>query len=576
MLINPLFLFSTVAIASLLTLCPVLAGELHEAVERGDIDEVERLIAQGHDVNKKDQHGSPPLHGAAVKGYEAIAELLINQGARVNRRGSGNDTALHWAAYEGHEAVAKLLIAHGADLNANIKGGGTPRDWAQSDKMVELLVSAEPPVPEGVAVSAAASPKRIWIGYVVVGSAAGLIALAYVPAMVRRAKKRRQARPKESEQLTPSRDVTMLNKGDPPVRIDPKSITHAFVAVTHNDIGHSDTATKAVADLNRACQPRLWGTEFKARFVSFAVNSGPDGFPDPTAVPVALEKVGLSPTSSIVVNTMTVSFDKGRTESKVLSGFGFRDQNPKIILPYGDACIPSSSSKGSQPEPSPTLLRARGRNFTIYDNFGRFSQAALRDRDAALYLEESKKFLSITEKLDEFMKRNTPEKSFAVAVPKSFIVCPKCKLEYSFQQTLSVIDAAPDNSVSCPQCGAQAILYVYSNPSTEDVRPEDVQLLKAFSRYQAQFWWEQKSWDEVECSFTCKEKIKRGGGFYTFNKEVTCAKCAKELFGSDEKILQDLRKDRNYWGPGLLDRAREWALTHKREAQHFLEEFRAQ
>lgn len=115
---------------------------------------------------------------------------------------------------------------------------------------------------------------------------------------------------------------TVINQADadPPLKIDPASITHAFIALTHADISHSDKVSSKIADLNRHCQPQLWNVQFRAKFVTFAVNAGPSGYPDATGVGSALESVGLKPPYSVVVNLMTISLDGGRTGTNILSG----------------------------------------------------------------------------------------------------------------------------------------------------------------------------------------------------------------------------------------------------------------
>jgi len=136
---------------------------------------------------------------------------------------------------------------------------------------------------------------------------------------------------------------TVVNQGDddPALRNDPASISHAFVALTHADLSHSEKVGGEVAKFNRHCQPRLWSVQFKAKFVTFAVNAMDSGLPDATSVGPALESVGLKPPYSIVINTMKMSLDGGRTYSKVLAGFAYRDNEPKIILPRDDGCVPA-------------------------------------------------------------------------------------------------------------------------------------------------------------------------------------------------------------------------------------------
>lgn len=51
---------------------------------------VERLIAQGHPVNIRDNAGWLPLHEACIHGHIEVVNILINNGANVNDRGGAN------------------------------------------------------------------------------------------------------------------------------------------------------------------------------------------------------------------------------------------------------------------------------------------------------------------------------------------------------------------------------------------------------------------------------------------------------------------------------------------------------
>ena len=100
-------------LVSLFALSSVQAGPLHDAADKGNIDEVKRLIAQGANVNAKDKHTVTALHWAADQGHTAVVELLIAEGADVNAKSKDGSTPL-WAATDGgHKDVANLLKRHG-------------------------------------------------------------------------------------------------------------------------------------------------------------------------------------------------------------------------------------------------------------------------------------------------------------------------------------------------------------------------------------------------------------------------------------------------------------------------------
>ena len=58
------------------------AGPLHDATMKGNIDQVEGLIAKGADVNAKGSDGRTPLHIAAGNGHSHMVKLLKRHGAK--------------------------------------------------------------------------------------------------------------------------------------------------------------------------------------------------------------------------------------------------------------------------------------------------------------------------------------------------------------------------------------------------------------------------------------------------------------------------------------------------------------
>lgn len=120
-------------------------NSLFEAVEKGDLAQLELLISKGADVNLKDPNGLTPLHIAAKEGHVDIAAFLIKNRAEVNARaGEYGLTPLHWAAWKGHKRVVEMLIDAGAQVNVHTAAGHTPFriavDFGHID-IVRLLMS---------------------------------------------------------------------------------------------------------------------------------------------------------------------------------------------------------------------------------------------------------------------------------------------------------------------------------------------------------------------------------------------------------------------------------------------------
>ena len=113
-------------------------GALFQAVKDINIEATKQAIADGADVNAKDQNGRTLLQLAALKGHKEVVELLIAEGADVNAKTNSGWTPLAVAAVRGQEVV-ELLIAKNANVNAKNNGGETPLDKAKKPKIIDLL-----------------------------------------------------------------------------------------------------------------------------------------------------------------------------------------------------------------------------------------------------------------------------------------------------------------------------------------------------------------------------------------------------------------------------------------------------
>ena len=97
---------------------------IHQAAKDGNIEAVKQHLADGTDVNAKDDNGRTPLHKAAEEGHKEIAELFIAAGADVNAKNNLGGTPLHEAVDEGHTEIADLLRKHGGKTQEELKAEG--------------------------------------------------------------------------------------------------------------------------------------------------------------------------------------------------------------------------------------------------------------------------------------------------------------------------------------------------------------------------------------------------------------------------------------------------------------------
>ena len=128
--------FSAVAVATMLSApvlmfgSPVLADPIHDAAKAGDVEKIERLIAEGVDVNHTDLADKTPLHWAADAGHTEIVQVLIAKGANIDARDFTNVTPLQLGILGEHAAIVGLLVANGADVNATDADGVSVLDDA--------------------------------------------------------------------------------------------------------------------------------------------------------------------------------------------------------------------------------------------------------------------------------------------------------------------------------------------------------------------------------------------------------------------------------------------------------------
>ena len=95
-----------------------------QAAMDGNINDIEKFIAKGTNVNIQDKSGYTALHYASRNGRTQAVKVLLENNAFVNcTTKSGKETPLHRAAYMGHLDIVKLLYGNGASLNMqNIDG----------------------------------------------------------------------------------------------------------------------------------------------------------------------------------------------------------------------------------------------------------------------------------------------------------------------------------------------------------------------------------------------------------------------------------------------------------------------
>ena len=116
-------------------------AQLIQAAKDGNLSAVQTALANGADINAKDNDGWTPLFFAADAGHKGLVELLLASKAEVNAKSNAGNTPLHKAAHNGHKDVTELLLANKADINAKDEDGSTPLHEAA---MGEPIDKSEP------------------------------------------------------------------------------------------------------------------------------------------------------------------------------------------------------------------------------------------------------------------------------------------------------------------------------------------------------------------------------------------------------------------------------------------------
>jgi len=99
------------------------------AAEKGDTQQVLKLLKEGTDINAADENSRTALHWAAAHGLEALAQGLLGAGADINAADAFGMTPLHYAASQ-NVKVAKVLLANGAQVNVRNEDGDTALAYA--------------------------------------------------------------------------------------------------------------------------------------------------------------------------------------------------------------------------------------------------------------------------------------------------------------------------------------------------------------------------------------------------------------------------------------------------------------
>jgi len=100
------------------------ASEICEAVDKGDLAEVRRLLDQGVSANSRGSIRASALELASANGNFVLVELLMSRGALATNQ------ALQWAVQKGDVRIVQKLLAQGAEATSKDSNGVSPLFFA--------------------------------------------------------------------------------------------------------------------------------------------------------------------------------------------------------------------------------------------------------------------------------------------------------------------------------------------------------------------------------------------------------------------------------------------------------------
>ena len=101
-----------------------MTKEWKSAVHQGSLDELQRLLTGGADIDARDEHGQTALMLSVVAGHVDVVTWLIDHSAMLDHRAKYGLSALMLAVINGHVEVVRALVRAGA--NHELCGTGAP------------------------------------------------------------------------------------------------------------------------------------------------------------------------------------------------------------------------------------------------------------------------------------------------------------------------------------------------------------------------------------------------------------------------------------------------------------------
>ena len=94
------------------------AGEIHDAVQRGDVAKIRSILKEDPKaINSKQQNGYSPLHVAINRSRDDLVLELLKHKPDANIQDNQGYTPLHWAVMRYRRGVIQPLLDGGASID---------------------------------------------------------------------------------------------------------------------------------------------------------------------------------------------------------------------------------------------------------------------------------------------------------------------------------------------------------------------------------------------------------------------------------------------------------------------------
>ena len=144
-------------------------------------------------------------------------------------------------------------------------------------------------------------------------------------------------------------NVHLMAENETPIQVDPGRINLSFIALP--TIFQKQVNGRLIDQLQQQCQPRFWASvkalqpNLPSSILAIMGNET-----EPNDTVEVLSRVIDLESHSVILNVVVLSFDGGKTNTRVFVGFCYPDQQPQVILPRNDRILPTLQVGGGGPE----------------------------------------------------------------------------------------------------------------------------------------------------------------------------------------------------------------------------------